>query len=339
MSKNDGAGTSGAKGDFGADRDRLATAAGAIAEGLGVSPAVIIKDYWATQALGAIAAQHDVIFKGGTSLSKAWQIIDRYSEDIDLLVIREPDEAKRLREQRLKAVIETGAEALGAHPPIRKDGAEGRNRSSYLTWIPLELQAEGRPTIDDIPIVDGIVQAVLLETRLRDVPAPNAEVDVTSLLAAALSAAGDISTWDDLQPFTVRCLHPGRTTIEKFTIFSEITEDTLDEVEARRIARHLYDVHQLLVHNEVMVVLSDHDEKLRIFEEHRELSIEFKQNLQRPSGGFHELYVFNATDAHNALIAAAIQATLDVYLFGSATAPTWDEIRQRVLDAGARGLL
>ena len=326
-------------GDFGADPERLATAARTVAEGLGVSPTVITKDYWATRALRAIATQHDVIFKGGTSLSKAWQIIDRYSEDIDLLVIRDPEEAKRPRERRLKAVIDTGAQALGGHPPIRKSGAEGKNRSSYLTWLPLEGDSDHDPTIDEIPIVDGIVQAVLLETRLRDTPAPNTQAQVTSLLASALDETGDISPWADLQPFEVRCLHPGRTAIEKLTIFSEISEATLDKREARRIARHLYDVHQLLVHDEVVAVLSDHDEKLRIFEEHRELSIEFKQNLQRPSGGFHELYVFNATDEHNAIIAAAIEETLDVYLFGSAEAPTWDEIRQRVLDAGADGLL
>lgn len=203
----------------------------------------------------------------------------------------------------------------------------------------MEGDSDQDPTIDDIPLVDGIVQAVLLETRLRDTPAPNTEAQVTSLLASVLDETGDISPWIDLQPFTVRCLHPGRTAIEKLTIFSEITEATFDASEARRIARHLYDVHQLLVHDEVVAVLSDHDEKLRIFEEHRELSIEFKQNLRRPSGGFHELYVFNATDEHDALIAAAIEATLDVYLFGSAPAPTWDEIRERVHAAGTDGLL
>ena len=118
-------------GDFASDPDQFDAAATAVAERLGVSPAVITKDYWATRALRAITAEHDVIFKGGTSLSKAGRIIDRYSEDIDLLVIRDPEEAKRPRERRLKAVIDTASRALGGRPPIRKSGAEGRNRSSY----------------------------------------------------------------------------------------------------------------------------------------------------------------------------------------------------------------
>jgi predicted nucleotidyltransferase component of viral defense system len=50
----------------------------------------IRKDYWVTRALEAIAQEANlknrVVFKGGTSLSKGWSLIDRFSEDIDLLV-------------------------------------------------------------------------------------------------------------------------------------------------------------------------------------------------------------------------------------------------------------
>lgn len=56
----------------------------------GLRPAIIEKDYFVTEALRVIAeiAAEKVIFKGGTSLSKGWNLIRRFSEDIDLFSIR-----------------------------------------------------------------------------------------------------------------------------------------------------------------------------------------------------------------------------------------------------------
>lgn len=50
------------------------------------------KDLWVTVALKAIfntAFAKDIVFKGGTSLSKSWKLIQRFSEDIDLAINRE----------------------------------------------------------------------------------------------------------------------------------------------------------------------------------------------------------------------------------------------------------
>ena len=57
----------------------------------GLPPAAIVKDWWVTLALKAIFllpfSEH-IIFKGGTSLSKGWKLIERFSEDIDLVLDR-----------------------------------------------------------------------------------------------------------------------------------------------------------------------------------------------------------------------------------------------------------
>ena len=54
--------------------------------GMGLRPAIIEKDYYVTESLRIIAqtAADKVIFKGGTSLSKGWNLIQRFSEDIDI---------------------------------------------------------------------------------------------------------------------------------------------------------------------------------------------------------------------------------------------------------------
>ena len=59
------------------------------ADNLRIIPEVVEKDYWVTRVLRALATDktlsQQVIFKGGTSLSKGWKLIDRFSEDVDLL--------------------------------------------------------------------------------------------------------------------------------------------------------------------------------------------------------------------------------------------------------------
>lgn len=58
----------------------------------GLRPALIEKDYYITEALRALVqeAGDKVIFKGGTSLSKGWNLIERFSEDIASSSIHRP---------------------------------------------------------------------------------------------------------------------------------------------------------------------------------------------------------------------------------------------------------
>jgi len=53
----------------------------------GLRASIIEKDYYVTEALRIIARTYEnqIIFKGGTSLSKGWNLIQRFSEDIDIL--------------------------------------------------------------------------------------------------------------------------------------------------------------------------------------------------------------------------------------------------------------
>lgn len=63
-----------------------------VAEKRGITPFAVEKDWWVSQTLKAVfeldVAEH-LVFKGGTSLSKAWNLIERFSEDIDLAIERE----------------------------------------------------------------------------------------------------------------------------------------------------------------------------------------------------------------------------------------------------------
>ncbi len=106
----------------------------------GLRPAIVEKDYYVTEALRiiAITAGDKVTFKGGTSLAKGWNLIQRFSEDIDIFLdptAFEPALGKRGIDRELKQL----RDAIGAHPALtfvdnesKKIGGFGRSdRFSY----------------------------------------------------------------------------------------------------------------------------------------------------------------------------------------------------------------
>lgn len=111
----------------------------AAAERIGVQPLAVEKDYWVCEALRAIVTTHhgQVVFKGGTSLEKM-RIIQRFSEDLDLLVVGDYT-SKNSATRALKQMIAAAESATGGHAQeVRSGGNPGRlHRSAYLN-LPLE---------------------------------------------------------------------------------------------------------------------------------------------------------------------------------------------------------
>ena len=71
------------------DSEEFGPTLDAAAEHLGISATAVEKDYWVSEVLRVLARNFagDFIFKGGTSLSKGYRIVERFSEDIDILVL------------------------------------------------------------------------------------------------------------------------------------------------------------------------------------------------------------------------------------------------------------
>lgn len=107
----------------------------------GLRPAIIEKDYYVTEALRAIAVSNIndiIIFKGGTSLSKGWNLIQRFSEDIDIFL--DPSAFRpALGKNRIDWELKKLRDAVAAHPALtflenesQTIGGFGRNdRFSY----------------------------------------------------------------------------------------------------------------------------------------------------------------------------------------------------------------
>ena len=93
-----------------------------VAEATGIPPAHLEKDFWVTEVLrGASNASEatgcSVIFKGGTSLSKAHRIIRRFSEDVDLVVVL-PESGKGAKDSTLKTFVTAAESTTGVEEPL-----------------------------------------------------------------------------------------------------------------------------------------------------------------------------------------------------------------------------
>ena len=107
-------------------RDNEADFEGAVvsaAERLGLAPLFVEKDYWVTQVLRALHDQHAGAFvlKGGTSLSKGYELIERFSEDVDILIQPAKGDSAKSRERLLKTIAE--------HVPTRSTSSGSRRVS------------------------------------------------------------------------------------------------------------------------------------------------------------------------------------------------------------------
>ena len=101
-------------------------------------PAIYIeKDYWVTYALYTIFNNEigrDTVFKGGTALSKCYNLIERFSEDIDLVVLRRAGETDSKLKSKLKAVskiVETVLPEVEIAEITHKMGMNRKTAHSY----------------------------------------------------------------------------------------------------------------------------------------------------------------------------------------------------------------
>ena len=198
----------------------------------GLVPEIIEKDYYVTVILHELACRLPfIVFKGGTSLSKCYQVIDRYSEDIDITVDTRLTQGQK---KTLKASIEAAATMLGLSIP---NLAETRSRRSYNRYV-IQYTPLYQPT-------DAAVQArVLLETSFAEVSFPVVTLPVHSIVGDMLAdEAPPLLKQYDLQPFPMKVQSIARTLIDK--VFA-LGDYYLAQREIDKHSRHLYDIYKLL---------------------------------------------------------------------------------------------
>ncbi len=297
----------------------------AAAERLGITTTAVEKDYWVTQALRVLADEFpdDFVFKGGTSLSKGYGLIERFSEDIDLLIIQ-GTRGKGAADRLMKDMGTVVADRMGATP--QSEHAERGVHRTYRIAYPTNRTQ-----------TTAIEPSVLLEMGVRGGDQPSRRVEIRTLLADVLHDAGtDVSGFVDLERFTVRVLHPGRTLLEKLhAIHAEAIrlESDPEKTATPRVGRHLYDVSRLLGDDEVAAFLADDTTVEAVLEEIEQVSREHFATVAgelRPEGGFRHSPAFDLSSDISNRLRVAYEADMDDLYYGKAPPPTWEQICRQV---------
>jgi hypothetical protein len=218
----------------------------------GIDPGLVEKDYWIMHCLyGLQELGFTFALKGGTSLSKGHQIINRFSEDIDILIEPFPgQDVKTGKNQNSPAQIKTRKDFYDwLAQEIKIDGISGVERDAAFDDIPNYRGAGIRLNYDSVTEAsDGLREGVLLEVGF-DTVAPNAPKDISSWVYDYAASKVDII---DNRAKAVPCYDPGYTFVEKLqTVSTKFRNQQADGSDPVEFMRHYYDIYELLKQPEV----------------------------------------------------------------------------------------
>ncbi len=223
-----------------------------IAEKTGMSAYVVEKDWWVVQTLSVLfqtSLKDHLVFKGGTSLSKAWKLIERFSEDIDLAVGREffgfagdltTSQGKLLRKrageyidnQLLSELEQLFKEktfmALGVQLQLEAGKDSDRDRVIFVHY----------PNVIESP---GYVQSpIKIEIGSRSLMEPFTAQIFNSLLD------DEYTDRAFAQPaIAIPTVNPERTFLEKVFLLHEEFQRPKEKRRVERLSRHFYDIVKL----------------------------------------------------------------------------------------------
>ncbi|MET4107669.1 nucleotidyl transferase AbiEii/AbiGii toxin family protein [Hymenobacter sp. UYP22] len=219
-----------------------------------LSQALIEKDYWVTWVLRNLATSPvagEVVFKGGTALSKAYRLIDRFSEDVDLAVLlggRTGAAVKSLIRQVHQAAVGAGTrEELPEVPGSSKRGQIRRVYHRYPRTFPHTSTVAG--------------ENILLEITAFGEPHPVVRLPLSSYIADVFTARAMKTELDEfgLRAFDFNVLSLGRTFAEKIMALVRASYEPDPALGVSSKVRHLYDLHKLAGHAEVQALLPGPD--------------------------------------------------------------------------------
>ena len=237
-----------------------------------INAKAIEKDWWVTLTLKALfqsAYAPHLVFKGGTSLSKCWKLISRFSEDIDIALAPEAF-GMAYEENPTKGHVER----------IRRKGcaftsttllAELSNQFIALGVPAGALSIEADPVSEKMPDKDPqtlhvryrslydpnpyIADEVKIEVSAKSLKTPYTVRPVLSILTEFFPNAAYAET-----PFDVQVVEPRKTFLEKaFLLHEEFGKPDIARIRHERMSRHFYDLVNLMNAAAGRQGLEDHD--------------------------------------------------------------------------------
>ena len=239
------------------------------AEYLKIDAGIVEKDYYVTLILKEISLTvPDLVFKGGTSLSKCHKVINRFSEDIDLTVEYETKPSEGKRRSLKKNIVDT----------IEKSGLVLANPDE------IKSRREFNKYIVDYPSIftqAGLKNHLQIETMIKIRAYPNQEMNAASLIYDYFVKEGFSELIDEyaLAPFTIKVQSAERTFVDKiFALADYYLADNVTEH-----SRHIYDLYKLLDKVQLDEQLKILFENVRIEREPHQVCLSARESIKMSS--------------------------------------------------------
>lgn len=304
------------------------------ADFLGFKTSHIEKDYWVTKILKDVVSSElgkQAYFKGGTSLSKAYGIIQRFSEDLDMLTYTGDDNASKSKEKALNKkvcdiIVSKNNEIY--KPDLSKTG--GNFRKLYFFYgnqysqIGLKKNLEVEIKACDMPDKNLIYYPT--ETRM-----------ISPIVGEFLNKVGrkDLVIQFGLQSFEVQCVNPRKTICDKISRMVKLSYRENPVEEFSEHIRDLYDLHQILAHEEYNSFLNSNNFLDAMYRTTIEDRLMKNTRTDMPLG---QAVIFNnpETILDDKRLQDAYFIELGKLMFNDAVMPTMDEIKQTIHDIAVR---
>ncbi|MBN8540785.1 MAG: nucleotidyl transferase AbiEii/AbiGii toxin family protein [Deltaproteobacteria bacterium] len=235
----------------------------ATAENLKIRAVYVEKDYWVSLLLKRLSTHpksSELVFKGGTSLSKAYKVVKRFSEDVDIAIVK-----GNKTDAAIGRLIKEIAKDVTVAPFIERE-EPGITSKKGLMRRTLHEYPRSIAGTNFGPVRDQL----LLEVNCFGNPTPALQMVISSFITEHLEAIGAQSTIEEysLHPFKISVLDWKITFVEKILSLAYASmQDGMDKtIELRSRVRHFYDLTMLFSQRE--------------FEEYL-LSQEFLNDLRR----------------------------------------------------------
>ena len=187
------------------DKELLRDIIVTVSERTGIDESIVEKDYYVTMILKELVQRNpNVVFKGGTSLSKAYHVIDRFSEDIDITFEEHLGEARRkkIKYQLLQPISEDLDLEIDNWKSIESD-----KDYNHYDFVYDSVCSEDKK---------GLRPYVKLETALMSYSYPTEEKEITSIIFDCLETEeSEILRDYGLEPFKMKTQTLSRTIIDK----------------------------------------------------------------------------------------------------------------------------
>ncbi len=217
----------------------------ATAQRQGIKEIFIEKDYWVTLILKEVFKNDigkETVFKGGTALSKCNNLIKRFSEDIDLVILRNEKESGNQLKKKLKTISKCVENIV---PEIEVGGVTNKKGMIRKTAHSYEQQFAGK--------FGQIRNFIIIESSWLGNYEPYEKGTVSAMIYEMMKDLGQqkLIAEYEMNPFQVNVLSPIRTVCEKIMSLVRFSYSENPIYDLNNKIRHIYDIHFLLKDNSI----------------------------------------------------------------------------------------